>query len=270
MATCYRHPSRETGVSCSSCGNPICTECMTPTPVGMRCPDCAGQRTKVRTARSITGEPNVTYALIAINVAAFLAQMLAAGSGRARSGSVYENGVLFGPWVDEGEWWRLVSSGFLHADPIHLLLNMVVLYFLGQLLEPALGPVKFVAVYFTSLLAGSLGVMLLEPASAAVGASGAVYGLMGATVVIMRDRGIPVMQTFIGPLIIINLLFTLAIPGISIGAHLGGLVGGGIAALLILQADRRRSTALGLAACALIAVGSFAGAIVAAGTPSLY
>ena len=243
---------------------------MIPSPVGMRCPDCAGQRTKVRTARSITSEPRVTYALIAINVVAFLAQMLAAGSGRARSGEVYENGVLFGPWVNDGEWWRLVTSGFLHADPIHLLLNMVVLYFLGQMLEPALGHVKFGAVYFTSLITGSLGVMLIEPASAAVGASGAVYGLLGAAVVIMRDRGIPIMQTVIGPLIIINVLFTFAIPGISIGAHLGGLIGGGVAALLFIQADRRRASALGLAACALLAVGSFAGAIVAAGTPSLY
>jgi membrane associated rhomboid family serine protease len=243
---------------------------MTPTPVGMRCPDCAGQKTKARTAASITADPTVTFALIAINVVVFFAEVIAAGNGRPDSGSIYDNAVLFGPYVDQGDWWRLVTAGFLHADPIHLLLNMVVLYFLGQLLEPALGHVKFAALYTASLLAGSLGVMLLEPGSAAVGASGAVFGLMGATFVVLRDRGIPVMQTFIGPLIIINVLFTFAVPGIAIGAHLGGLVGGGITALLILQADRRRSTALALAACAAISAAAFAGAIVASGTPSLY
>jgi membrane associated rhomboid family serine protease len=246
---------------------------MTPSPVGMRCPECARQKTQVRTgaATFAAAEPRATYVIIAINVLVFLVQVLTAGGGvRARGGDVYANGALFGPLVNDGEVWRLLTSGFLHADPIHLLLNMVVLYFLGQLLEPALGHVKFAALYTASLLAGSLGVMLLEPGSAAVGASGAVFGLMGATFVVMRDRGIPVMQTFIGPLIIINVLFTFAIPGSAIGAHLGGLVGGGIAALLILQADRRRSTALGLAACAAIAVAAFAGAIVASGTPGLY
>src|SRR5687768_2078070 len=147
MATCYRHPSRETGVSCSSCGNPICPDCMTPTPVGMRCPDCAGRKTKVHTARSMVVEPTVTYALIAINVAAFFAQVLAAGGGNAERGKVYENGVLWGPIVNDGEWWRIVSSGFLHGDPIHLILNMVVLFFLGQAVEPVFGHVKFAAIY---------------------------------------------------------------------------------------------------------------------------
>src|SRR5688500_9615488 len=158
MATCYRHPSRETGVSCSNCGRPICPDCMTPTPVGMRCPECAKQRTKVRTARAITAsEPRATYVLIAINVIAYLAQAVSAGSGRARAGEVYTEGALFGPLVEEGEWWRLLTSGFLHADPLHLIFNMVGVYFLGQLLEPALGTVRFVALYFASLFAGSFG-----------------------------------------------------------------------------------------------------------------
>src|SRR5688500_18774078 len=112
MATCYRHPSRETGVSCSSCGRPICPDCMTPTPVGMRCPECAKQRTKVRTARAITAsEPRVTYAIIAVNVLVFFAQAVSAGSGRARGGEVYVEGVLFAPLVENGEWWRLITSG---------------------------------------------------------------------------------------------------------------------------------------------------------------
>src|SRR5688500_13186751 len=124
--TCYRHPDRETGVSCSSCGRPICTDCMIPTSVGMRCPECAKQKTKVHTARSLSAsEPRATYVIIAINVIAFLAQSLTAGGGlRARGGDIYVQGVLRGFEVNDGEWWRLITSGFLHADPLHLLLNM--------------------------------------------------------------------------------------------------------------------------------------------------
>ena len=270
MATCYRHSSRETGVSCSNCGNPICTDCMTPTPVGMRCPDCAGQKTKVMTARSMIVEPRVTYALIAMNVAAYLVQMLVAGSGNARSGRVYAEGALWGPLVNDGEWWRLVSSGFLHADPIHLLLNMVVLYFLGTMLEPAFGHVKFAFLYGAALLAGSFGALLVSPAAETIGASGAVYGLMGAVVVHLRDRGIPLMQTFVGPLLIISVLWNFTRTDISVGGHFGGLIGGALAAALILWADRRRSTAIALAGCVAVAAISVAGAIIASGTESLY
>src|ERR671917_826142 len=116
MATCYRHPSRETGVACSNCGNPICTDCMTPTPVGMRCPDCAGQKTKVVTARSMVVEPYVTYALIAINVLVFFAQVLTEGGGRANNGDVYIEAALFGPSVNDGEWYRILTAGFLHGN----------------------------------------------------------------------------------------------------------------------------------------------------------
>jgi membrane associated rhomboid family serine protease len=252
--TCYRHPDRETGVSCSSCSRPICTDCMIPTPVGMRCPECAKQRTKVRTARSLSAsEPHVTYAIIALNVVVFLAQSLSSGGAtRVRAGSVYENGALFGPYVDAGEWWRLLSSGFLHADPLHLLFNAVGIYFLGQMLEPALGTVRFVALYIGSLLAGSLGVMLLSPDAPTIGASGAVFGLLGA-------------------ILLLNLLLTFR-PGISIGAHLGGLVGGMLCALIIGQAERRmpRGRQVGVAGCVAVCVVAVVGAIVAAGTPSLY
>src|SRR4051812_39817545 len=118
MATCYRHPSRETGVSCSNCGNPICPDCMTPTPVGMRCPDCARQKTPVRTLRSMAVDPVATYVLIAINVAVFFG-----ASGSATRADL----VLFGPVVADGEWWRLLTSGFLHQQLFHLGLNMLAL-----------------------------------------------------------------------------------------------------------------------------------------------
>ena len=271
MATCYRHSSRETGVSCSSCGNPICTDCMTPTPVGMRCPDCASQKTKVRTARTMAVEPRVTYALIAINIAVFFAQILTEGGGRVSDGRVYVEGLLAGSLVDQGEWWRLLTSGFLHSQPIHLLLNMLVLWFLGQALEPIFGHLKFAGVYIASLFAGSFGALLLtDPLTATVGASGAVYGLIGGLLIVYRDRGIPITQSPIFGLLVINVLFTFFYPGISIGGHLGGLAGGALAALLVLQGERRRSTALALAGCAAVAIAAVIGGIVTAGAQSIY
>src|SRR3954465_2189363 len=123
METCYRHPNRETGVSCSSCGRPICPDCMTPTPVGMRCPECARQRTKVRTASTLTGEPRATQVLIAANILVALG-VAAGGAGLGDNyltSEIGRRGVLLGPLVADGDWWRLVTSGFIHAGPIHLL-----------------------------------------------------------------------------------------------------------------------------------------------------
>jgi membrane associated rhomboid family serine protease len=276
MQTCYRHPSRETGVSCSACDRPICTDCMIPTPVGMRCPECAKQRTKVHTARSLSAsEPRVTYTIIALNVLAFFAQSLTGGGGaRARESEVYVNGFLAGLPVHDGEVWRLLTSGFLHADPIHLLFNMVGVYFLGQMLEPALGTVRFIALYLGSLFAGSFGVLLLSPEAATIGASGAVFGLLGAAFVLMRQQGIDPMRSFIGPILLLNILLTFR-PGISIGAHLGGLVGGMLCAAILGAAERgsrrgRRGRQIGIAGCAVVVVLSVVGAIAASGTASLY
>jgi membrane associated rhomboid family serine protease len=187
--TCYRHSDRETGVSCSSCGRPICPDCMTPTPVGMRCPECSRQKTKVRTAATMSGDPQLTYVLIAINVIAFVA--MAAGGGGLLSrggGEVYTNGALFGPAVADGDWWRIVTAGFLHAGLLHLAFNMYFLWFLGALMENSIGKVRFAIIYFVSLLGGSFGALLLSPNAVTVGASGAVFGMMGAAIIGMRAR----------------------------------------------------------------------------------
>ena len=267
--TCYRHPSRETGVSCSSCGRPICTDCMIPTPVGMRCPECAKQRTKVQTASTMfTYVPRATYALIAINVVVFLAQVLAGGGGtNATHGSVYAHGVLWAPLVADGEWWRLITAGFMHASVLHILFNMVALYFLGQLVEPVMGTVRFVALYFAALLAGSFGVLLFQHDAASVGASGAVFGLFGAAFVLMRRQGVNPMQTSLGPILILNLLISFT-GGIAWGAHLGGLIGGGLCALLIGALDRGslRGRQLGTAACVGVAAVSLVAALAVAGS----
>src|SRR4051794_6784347 len=204
MATCYRHPSRETGVSCSNCGRPICPDCMTPTPVGMRCPECARQRTKTRNLAAPSGGTEVTVALIAINVIAFLAELTSGAGGGFNNpaGSVVDRGDLFGPSISaDHQYYRLITSGFLHAGFLHIAFNMYLLWILGRLLEPAIGGLRFAAIYFTSLLAGSFGALLVDPDVHSLGASGAVFGLMGAAFVELRARGFDPLRSGIGGLI---------------------------------------------------------------------
>ena len=182
----------------------------------------------------LPGAP-LTIALIAVNVLVYLAQrtssdtiyILNSGTTAGRlpvQGSLDAHYSLWGPMVAEGEWWRLLTSGFLHASPLHIGSNMLALFFIGRAMEPALGSVRLGLVYFVSLAAGSLGVMILEPGSLSLGASGAIFGLMGALLVIARARGISLTQSGIGPVILLNLAFTFTIPNISKGAHIGGLI----------------------------------------------
>jgi membrane associated rhomboid family serine protease len=263
--TCYRHPDRETAVSCSSCGRPICPDCMTPTPVGMRCPECASHRTRVTTGTSAFGRSRAapaTVVLIALNVVFFLAEVATGGGGFTTSGSVINHFALRGNAVADGEWYRIVTGGFLHAGILHIAFNMFALWVLGNLLEPAIGTPRFVALYIASLLAGSAGALLLTSgAENTVGASGAIFGIFGAAFVIARGRGLDAIASEIGLLLLINLALTFGIPGISIGGHLGGLIGGALCALLIVAGDRgllgRRRVAaelVGMAAIGVIAV----------------
>jgi membrane associated rhomboid family serine protease len=244
---------------------------MTPSPVGMRCPECARQRTRVTTAEAVrTGgavQPIVTYALIAICVVAFVGEMAGgAGLGFGRAGGTFvEKGALFGPSISiNHEYWRLVTSGFLHAGFLHIAFNMYLLWYLGRLLEPAMGHVRFAAIYFTSLLAGSFGALLLEPNSVTIGASGAVFGLMGAAVVEFRRRGIGLLESGIGVLILLNLGLSFIVPGIAIGGHIGGLIGGVLAALAINLGARFRSLALSLAGCVALSAVAVMGALAVA------
>jgi membrane associated rhomboid family serine protease len=267
MATCYRHPSRETGVSCSNCGRPICPDCMTATSVGMRCPECAKQRTKVVPMRGVGNVARVTYALIAINIVAFLTeqgQFTILSSGIY--GKVIDEGVLFREAIGHGndQYWRLLTSGFLHENFIHIGFNMYLLYVLGMMLEPAIGSVRFALIYFTSLLVGSFGVVF-STAAPSLGASGAIFGLMGAAVVELRARGISVQQSGIGGLIVINLIFSFTFSNIAIGAHIGGLIGGFLAGMAIRTADDRRVPALGMIACGLLAAAAVVASIAVSG-----
>jgi len=271
--TCYRHPDRETGVSCSSCGRPICPECMTPTPVGMRCPECSRQRTKV--VRNPTGTPGsrvfpATMVLIAINVIVYLAEILRGPGGLSGiSPQMYFEFALNGVEIAGGEWYRLITGGFLHQNIGHILLNMVALYFGGRLIEPAIGTPRFLALYFASLLAGSFGALVVSgPTAFTVGASGAIFGVFGAAFVIARGRGRTNVASELGILIAINLAFTLGYPGISIGGHFGGLIGGAICGAAIIAGERgyfgpQRRVAEYLAMLA-VAVVSVVGALIVA------
>jgi membrane associated rhomboid family serine protease len=223
--------------------------------------------------RDMASIPQVTYALIVINVAAFLAEGNFSFGGQPTD-KVYEEGALLGSYtgfphlgVAHGQWWRIVTSGFLHENLLHIGFNMYVLYILGLQLEPVLGRVKFGAIYGVSLLTGSLGALIVSPHSVTVGASGAVFGIMGAFAVELRARQLPLMQGRmggVGGLILINLVISFTIPGISWGGHIGGLIGGALAALLIRLGDRMRAPALALAGCGAIAVAAFAGSIATA------
>ena len=265
MATCYRHPNRETGVSCSNCGNPICPDCMTPTPVGMRCPDCARQRTKVHDMRTMRSDPRVTVGIIIVCAVAFLASG-SIGFASSSSTRLIQEFAVWGPGIDVlHQYYRLVTGAFLHVNLLHVGFNMYLLWILGQMLEPRLGSGRFAALYFTALLWGSFGALAVTPDAHTVGASGAVFGLMGAAAVEQRAQGINPFKTDIGLLIIFNLGLSFLLAGISIGGHIGGLIGGALAGMALGYADSHRSRGLGYAACAVLSVIAVVGAIAVSG-----
>jgi membrane associated rhomboid family serine protease len=220
---------------------------MTPTPVGMRCPECAGQRTRVvqnpTGARTGFEAAPATFILIAINVIVFLAEIGAGsgGLGTLTGNAAIDNFGLLGTGVAEGEVYRLLTGGFLHAGLFHIGLNMVALYFLGRLLEPAIGTPRFVVLYFASLFAGSFGALeATEATRVTVGASGAIFGLFGAAFVIARGRNLNAIAAELGVLLLINLAFTFGARDISVGGHIGGLIGGVLCALVIVAGERGR------------------------------
>lgn len=216
--------------------------------------------------REMSKTPRVTFALIAINVLAFLGeqgQFSISGSGL--HGRVADEGFLSREAIAQAhQYWRLVSNGFVHENLLHIGFNMYLLYLLGLMLEPAIGSLRFATIYFTSLLTGSFGVLLWS-SNPSVGASGAIFGLLGAAVIELRARRMSVMETGIGTLIVLNLVITFLDPNISIGAHLGGLIGGLVAAAAIRYADDRKMPALGLGACFLLSAGAIAGSLAVAG-----
>ncbi|MBI2705498.1 MAG: rhomboid family intramembrane serine protease [Actinobacteria bacterium] len=277
ITTCYRHGDRRAGVSCQRCERPICANCMVQASVGFQCPECVkGGQQQVVNSRNLhtLNRPYVTYVLIAINVAVFgLAELLVqtkTADLRVEGGVVALGTLHSGQEVGvaAGEWYRIFTSGFLHLNILHVGMNMLVLYMIGTQLERAIGHGKFLGLYVTSLIAGSLAALAFNPHVLTMGASGAIYGLFGVIFIHQRSIGIDPWRSGIGGLIIFNLLFSFAIPGISIAGHLGGLVGGALAALAVFAVERRiKSQWASVGVCAGLSVLLFAAAIVVAQNP---
>jgi membrane associated rhomboid family serine protease len=276
--TCYRHPDRVTGLSCSECGRPICTECMTMAPVGIRCPEHSGRPIGVqrmtRGVRRASFEgvgAKVTRALIGINVAVYVAELATGGGINGIGSTIYEKGVLIASAFDshghlvgvaQGDWWRLITAAFLHYGPFHLLLNMFALYWFGSLLEQRIGSGKFLLLYLVSGLAGSAGALVWSPLVPTVGASGAIFGILGAGLVLEQQRDYVFGGSALG-VILANFILTFSISSISKGGHIGGLIGGIVCALGLTRFGRGhaaygRAGALGIATIAAVGIASVA------------
>lgn len=251
QSRCVRHPERPTGLACSRCGRPACPECLQPAAVGQHCVDCVrAGNASVRRARTVAGAPTgaaygrVTYILMGLNVLAFAVTALQSRSllDNTANSSLFDAWALFPPAVATGDVERILGSGFLHIGPIHLLVNMFALYIIGRDVEAILGRARYVAVYAVSLLGGSASVMVLEaPISLTAGASGAIFGLLGAQAVILlklKRSPTPVLVV-IG----LNIVISISIPGISLWGHVGGLVAGAAAtADILFLPDNTRSS----------------------------
>lgn len=264
LPVCYRHPGRETGVRCSRCDRPICPDCMVVASVGFHCPECVAEgRRTTRSARTVYGgkvgaHGQVTRLLIAANVAVFLITSLSSGSLFATVGPIYTRFALVPYAVAHGDYYRLLSSTFLHYGPMHIAFNMWALWVVGPPLEAALGRLRFSVLYVLSGIGGGalsvlLGPLLLQ----AAGASGAIFGLFGAFFVVARHRGRDT-GGIVG-LIGINLVITFLVPNIDWRGHVGGLVTGALvaAALAYAPAGRSRQTAqaVGVGIVALLVLG---------------
>jgi membrane associated rhomboid family serine protease len=241
---CYRHPNRETYVSCSDCGRPICAECMTPAPVGQRCPEHSGKPQGVRGvaygARRRAYEGGgavVTKTLIGLNVLVYLITAAQGNGLNNPGGSLFLKWLLFGPAVANGDWWRLITAAFLHASILHIGFNMYFLWFAGAPVEAALGRGRFLLVYVVSGLAGSAGALVVDPRLPTVGASGAIFGILGAALVLERQRNYVLGGSALG-LIVINLILSFALSNISYGGHIGGLIGGILCTLVLSKFGR--------------------------------
>ena len=219
------------------------------------------------------GRFTVTNVIIAVNVGVFLLGLARGNDVSNGRGDLSLRLGLAADFINaDHEYYRLITSGFLHFGIIHLGFNMLVLYRMGEVLENGIGKLRFSAVYLAAMLAGSCGALIADPNALTAGASGAVYGLFGALALGLRSRGASVWQSGIGPLIAINLLLTFTISGISAGGHIGGLVGGGLCAIGVFgpgaiagrPTPHRPSVAIGLLSCLAVAVVAVIGALLAA------
>jgi membrane associated rhomboid family serine protease len=266
---CTWHPDRQTNLSCTRCGRPACPECLTPATVGFHCRQCVAEdRGTQRAARTHAGsrvdeQPIVSYVLIGLNVLVFIVVAIQSRSLLTMNGSVFDNGVLV-PWYSgNGEWWRLLTSGFLHIGIIHLTVNMVSLFMIGPTLERFVGRWRFLAIYLVSMLGGSAAVMLWGGVTGPVaGASGAIFGLLGALGIVFTKYRIDLRQLVI--VLALNLWISFQFSGISWQGHVGGLVTGAVMGAVMVYPPVRNRVAwqIGLTAavvgvlCAIMVIRS--------------
>ncbi|MFD2471492.1 rhomboid family intramembrane serine protease [Amycolatopsis silviterrae] len=254
---CWWHPNRPTGLSCARCGRPACPDCLREAPVGFQCTDCvqtgaqqqkqqqrqyrnAGLGSRTIAGARLSNSYVVTATLIAVNVVLFLITAIQAQSlfnnGAARLEILGELWTY--PALGGGEWWRIFTSGFLHYGPIHIAANAFSLWMMGRALEQVFGRSRFLALYFVSMFGASTAVLLFdEPNRPSAGASGAIFGLLGAYAVIVLKLRLNPTALLIN--LVINAYVTFTIPQISILAHVGGLVTGALVAAAILYAPER-------------------------------
>ena len=268
---CYLHPNRQALLRCARCDRPICADDAIEAPVGYQCPNCAEGGQPVRRMVDIVQQAPVTRGLVYVIAALFVVTLVSpvdlVNQFGLRPLILSPEVAATAPWATAvsgtiGEPWVIVTSAFLHANLMHVGFNGILLWQLGHMLEPVLGRARYIALYAAGLVGGSLGVVLLSwltsvtglagtgvgnllggnPAQPTIGASGAVFGLMGAAMVGMRRRGVDPWKTTIGGLVILNLILTFVIPNISVGGHLGGLLAGALAGRLLFV-ERERAAA---------------------------
>lgn len=264
---CYRHPERETYIACQRCGRPICPDCMRQASVGFQCPDCVrAGAAKVPVARTAfggkvsAGSALVTMGLIALNVIFFGVVHASGGDGGsfASSMALLPDAALYPPrfgleGVAQGAYWQLLTSTFLHVQVLHIVMNMIGLWIFGSFLETALGRWRFLALYLLTGLAGSVAVYwLAPPISFSLGASGSVFGLFGAALIVLLKQRQDVTQLVI--LLGLNLLITFTVPRVSWQAHIGGLLAGLVLGAGFAYAPRQQRTAVHVALLVGLAV----------------
>ncbi|MFC4034195.1 rhomboid family intramembrane serine protease [Streptomyces polygonati] len=271
LVSCYRHPDRETGISCTRCDRPICPECMVNASVGFQCRECVGREARARVQpRTVAGgtvaaDPVlITKILIGLNIAVFLLELrlgdrllrdlgLYAACGTDVTGQQVCVGVAHGP----DDWYRVLTSAFVHErafPPAHILFNMLSLWWIGAPLERLLGRSRYLALYLVSALAGSAAVLLLAPDVNTIGASGAIFGLFGATAIFMRRLRYDMRPIL--ALLVLNIIFSFTWSGISWQGHAGGLIGGTLIAVGLAYAPRDRRTLVQWGTCAAVLVAS--------------
>ncbi|MGW5050861.1 rhomboid family intramembrane serine protease [Actinokineospora sp. NPDC004072] len=259
LPVCARHRDRPTGLSCTRCGRPACPECLVEASVGYQCVDCvdAGRRTTRQAATvagaRVDGKPVLVPAIIAVNVGIFLLTAVLARSVVDNGDSPFFRALVgFDPSITDGQPWRLLTAGFLHFGPIHVLVNMMSLWFLRDL-ETVLGKGRFLALYLLSLLGGSMAEYVFgDIGGQLAGASGAVYGVLGALIVVMVRLKRRQATQLIGYVFVLTLITWWAIPNVSLLGHVGGLVVGAALAVAFVYAPPANRLALHVGACVLV------------------